>query len=438
MIPPLCHYAWGWKTRPLQHSGETWHVKWRSGRLRRWTLVNMEMMLELWKAYIDLLIKGMLIKKMCAYIWYVVLCANSTVVDPEVVRSLTPEKAFPMYSNQRETWQNHDFLKGKTMPPSFHVHNSKCDNPTLAQHQRGGLSFHAFWASRVSPAFSLMREIWWNAPTINHSNQRNQELIERKDQPQNQNQKSQPPNHPNAQTLPCPSQCYQWQSQCKVLTWSRWKRAVAPVVARKNAPIKETLKRGGFLWCSSTIQNKKPSLKPACSGALMAGCTWGDGEGSAAPARNFQESQRRSPWREKLKSSGHQSCLEVGWRKTYPKIGWVGWGCPWGWLRLVALRLVAARFWTKKNLRVLTERKFNQLTMAYDWLNSHWQKWSSAVWEPGLNPSLVGRFPLLTTCHLPFAVSFLKLTSQKWSDRNLKGNYIVLEDVTFHFYDESW
>lgn len=157
----------------------------------------------------------------------------------------------------------------------------------------------------------------------------------------------------------------------------------------------------------------------------MAACTRGDGEGSAARARNFQESQRRSPWREKLKSSGHQSCLEVGWRKTYPKIGWVGWGwLPWGWLRLRWLPWgwLPPDIEKKDIVRVMTWRQFHQLTIAYDWLNGHWQKWSSAVWEPGLNPSLVGRFPLLTTCHLPFVVSFLKLTSQKWSDRNLKGN----------------
>lgn len=98
-------------------------------------------------------------------------------------------------------------------------------------------------------------------------------------------------------------------------------------------------------------------------------------------------------------------CLEVG-------CGW-GW-LPWGWL--------PPDIEKKDIVRVMTWRQFHQLTIAYDWLNGHWQKWSSAVWEPGLNPSLVGRFPLLTTCHLPFVVSFLKLTSQKWSDRNLKGN----------------
>ena len=95
--------------------------------------------------------------------------------------------------------------------------------------------------------------------------------------------------------------------------------------------------------------------------------------------------------------------LEVGW-------GWL----PWGWL--------PADFKKKDIVRVLTWRQFNQLTIAYVWLNSHWQKWSSAVWEQGLNPPLVGRFLLLTTRHLPFVVSFLRLTSQKWPDRNLKGN----------------
>ena len=253
-------------TRPLQHSGETWHVKWRSGRLRGWTLVNMEMMLEIYFERLGScsLIKGMLIKKMCVCVYICSTLCQLYCCWPRGGKEFNTGKGmFNVFKSKRnmvKPW----FFDGKTMPPSFHVHNSKCDNPTLAQHQRGGLSFHAFWASRVSPAFSLMREIWWNAPTINHSNQRNQELIEPKDQPQNQTQKSQPPNHPNAQTLPCPSQCCQWQSQCKVLTWSRWKRAVAPVVARRNAPKKKKLKRGGFLSCSFAIQSKnRPSNAPA-------------------------------------------------------------------------------------------------------------------------------------------------------------------------------
>lgn len=329
---------------------------------------------------------------------------------------------FKTKRNMAKPW----FLEGKNMPPSFHVHNSKCDNPTLAQHQRGGLSFHASWASRVSPAFSLMREIWWNAPTINHSNQRNQQLIEPKDQPQNQTQKSQPPNHPNAQTLPCPSQCYQWQSQCKVLTWSRWKRAVAPVVTRKNAPKKKHWNKVGSYHAVSpsnqkTVRQTRLLRRP--DGWLHVGWRW-----------RIRCSRQKLPGITKeVSMAGKVEIiwspeLSWGWLKDFfSKIGWVGWGCPWGWLRLVALRLVAlrlvaARFWKKDIVRVLTWRQFNQLTIAYVWLNSHWQKWSSAVWEQGLNPPLVGRFLLLTTRHLPFVVSFLRLTSQIWPDRNLKGN----------------
>lgn len=222
-------------------------VKWRCGRWRRWTLVNMEMMLQIYFERLGSSNQGDANQK-CACVCICSTLCRLQCCWPRGGKEFNTRKACSMKPY---------CFEGKTMPPSFHVHNSKCDNPTLAQHQRGGLSFHASWDSRFSPAFSLMREIWWNAPTINHSNQRNQELIEPKDQPQNQTQKSQPPNHPNAQTLPCPSQCCQRQSQCKVLTWSQWKRAVAPVVARKNAPIKEALKQGGFLSCSSTIQNKK-------------------------------------------------------------------------------------------------------------------------------------------------------------------------------------
>lgn len=67
-------------------------VKWRCGRWRRWTLVNMEMMLQIYFERLGSSNQGDANQKNVCVCVYAVLCADSSVVDPEVVKSLTPEK----------------------------------------------------------------------------------------------------------------------------------------------------------------------------------------------------------------------------------------------------------------------------------------------------------------------------------------------------------
>lgn len=92
MIQPLCHYAWGFfsQASATQRRNLTlWNGGAGGGDDGPWS--TWKWCFKYTLKGLDLQIKGMLIKKMCVCV-YAVLCADSSVVDPEVVKSLTPEK----------------------------------------------------------------------------------------------------------------------------------------------------------------------------------------------------------------------------------------------------------------------------------------------------------------------------------------------------------
>ena len=139
-------------------------------RLRPWTLVNMKWWLELYFERLGSSSQGDDDPILLMHIYiYKVLCAPTLLLflPEEVILSWNRcwkhrvKKHQKRHVQCKKHGESMTFLREKHAP-SFHVHNSKCENPMkiMRLELRGPPRFDRF--------SGLMRETWWNDPTIHN------------------------------------------------------------------------------------------------------------------------------------------------------------------------------------------------------------------------------------------------------------------------------
>lgn len=209
---------------------------------------------------------------------------------------------FKSKRNMANPW----FFAGKTMPPSFHVHNSKCDNPTLAQNGRGELQ-----GSQPQPSLWGKSDGMTQLSTI--PNKLNKNSLNPKINPKTKHQN---PNHPTI-PMPTPSLSVSMLPVAKPVQGADMisiETSCCPCGCEEKRTKKETLKQSGFLWCTSAIQKNKRSVKPP-----PAPPWWLVAKDPLLPPETS-----RNHWNRGLhggKSWNHlvtRVAWLVGWRKTYP------------------------------------------------------------------------------------------------------------------------